>query len=247
MGRIFKRLYSLIGFTLIAAGCGTPNGSSIGPANLDSLSADQKTELGWAEKACLQSEYGSDRGRVIRWAKSPTISAMNGDAAQKTALTAEIKEINRVLSTTPIQLIPVRDADSSADIQVNFGPLAQMQALASSMGANFDSGNEGIFWTWWNGNYEYTKTRIFMATDLIDPSKMGPLLLEEVGQSLGPQNDTPLYRDSITFEDENGSGFTPTLQARDEKLFHFLYNYTNPGDDQNTFDAAYVKNWNSIN
>jgi hypothetical protein len=117
-----------------------------------------------------------------------------------------------------------------------------MQALASSMGASFDEENDGIFWTWWDDSYALTKTRIFIAQDHLYDGELRPLLLEEVGQSLGPQNETSDYSESITYQSTESSHLS--LSEIDQKLLRFLYAHVNSGEDDTAFESAFVQFWN---
>jgi hypothetical protein len=68
-------------------------------------------------------------------------------------------------------------------------------------------------------------------------------VLEEVTQSLGLMNDSPVFPDSIFYSGPDGGGKATELSALDKKLIIFFYNHVRPGAGPAEVRAAFQKHW----
>ena len=104
-------------------------------------------------------------------------------------------------------------------------------------------GNSGYVYTFWNRDYEIYKAIVLLATDRLRGRSLRHFTFEEVTQSLGVLNDSPLFPDSIFFASDADGGGATTLSPLDRDLVRFFYTHVSPGDQQPELDAAFDAYW----
>lgn len=218
-----KSLLSLIGLLWLLSGCGK-NGAALQIGEVGTL------EERYAEQVLLSPEYGESQHRFVRWTKSPTISLFNANSEQRGIAHLVISEINQVIEGSSLQLLSAADNQETADIQIVYAPYAQLSEIAEARGFHYDDGNMGYFSVKWNSAYEIERVLILIASDKLHGPTLRHFSFEEITQSLGLMNDSPLFDDSVFFAHLSDGGNAQNLSLLDRKLLRFAYTRLNPGD-----------------
>lgn len=191
----------------------------------------------WAREVALGTEFGGSSKQVARWTDSPSLSVVQGSAADRVHLDALVPVLNQELGSTPIDV--VADGDESADIRVYFTPLAGFAAIGQQHGFPIVPGNWGYFYLFWDADRALTKTYVLLATDKLAGDELRHFTFEELTQSLGLATDSDIFPDSIFYANGADGGDATELSALDRSLLRFLYAHTQPGDGQAEFDLAF--------
>jgi len=218
------------------AGVGAQGGGASGGAGVGGA-VDAALVKEWARQVTLDVEFGRPDGRVGRWATSPTLSVIQGSAADRADLVDLLPVLDELIA--PLAIEPVSDGDESADIEVYFAPLASFDAIAADNQFTYVRGNWGYFYTFWNDGAELTKAYILLANDVLMGSELRHFTFEETTQSLGLGADSPIFADSIFFADGDDGGSAQALSPLDRRLVRFLYTHLEAGDDVAVFDAQF--------
>jgi hypothetical protein len=218
------------------AGVGAQGGGASGGAGVGgAVDAEQVKE--WARQVTLDVEFGRPDGRVARWATSPTLSVIQGSAAERADLVDLLPVLDGLIA--PLAIEVVADGDQTADIEVFYAPLASFDAIAADNGFRYVPGNWGYFYNFWSDDAELTKAYILLANDLLMGGELRHFTFEETTQSLGLGADSPIFANSIFFADGDDGGTAQALSPLDSRLVRFLYTHLEPGDDVVAFDAQF--------
>jgi len=191
----------------------------------------------WAKQVALGTEYGGGAKVVARFEQAPSLSVMQGSAADRVYLDELIPVLNQELGEQAIQV--VADADDSAAIQVHFLPLSQFADVGQKNGFPIAPGNWGYFYMFWDSSHALTKTFVLLATDQLSGDTLRHFTFEELTQSLGLATDSAIFPDSIFYANGPDGGGATELSSLDRRLLRFLYSHLQPGDDEAAFDAAF--------
>lgn len=191
----------------------------------------------WAREVTLGTEYGGGAQLVARWTQSPTLSVMEGSAADRAHLDELVPELGALIAPLSIQV--VADGDASANIEVYFTQLASFDAIAQQKGFSVAPGNWGYFWMFWAPDRSLTKSIVLLATDVLDDDQLRHYTFEETTQSLGLATDSAIFSDSIFYAQGSDGGDATELGALDQRLVRFVYTYLAPSDGVAELDAAF--------
>lgn len=247
-------LAGLVTFGLTLAGCGQSGdelsgntgglsgaGGSGGAAGSGGLAgaagAPSALVKQWAEQVALGTEFGGGAKVVARWTSSPSLSVMQGDAADRAHLDELVPLLNQELGSVKIEVLP--DADPSANIRVHFVPLAEFDGIGQANGFPVVPGNWGYFYLFWDAQHALTKSFVLLANDQLTGDQLRHFTFEELTQSLGLASDSAIFPDSIFYASGSDGGDATELSALDRRLLRFLYAHTQPGDDQAKFDVSF--------
>lgn len=224
------------------AGSGAQGGDGNGGAGAGAAggaggAADPALAKEWARQVTLDVEFGRPDGRVARWVTAPSLSVMEGTAAERADLLELVPVLDGLIA--PLTIEVVADGDASADIEVYYAPLSSFEDIAASNGFTYEPGNWGYFYNFWNDDTELVKAYILLANDLLVGDEMRHFTFEETTQSLGLGADSAIFADSIFFADGADGGTAQALSPLDERLVRFLYTHLGAGDDVTAFDAQF--------
>ena len=200
----------------------------------------------WVLQVALGTEYGNDPQRCGRFAQPITISVMRGSAADRVHLLALIPVLDRELRTAGSSLTLLADGAAHAAIEVHFVKLAEFDAIGKAKGFPVVAGNYGYFWTFWDNQHRLTKAHVLIAVDKLFGNALRHFTFEEVTQSLGLSNDSPVFADSIFYANGENGGAATALSALDKKLVRFHYSRVGPGFDSAQLSAAFDAHWASL-
>lgn len=197
-------------------------------------------EWRFVERVFLYDEYGDFDGVVTRWVESPKITLVNASREDREIVEELIRELNDVLEGTRITLSLGTLEESN--IRVFFAPLAEFPALGQELGFEYVEGNAGFFATWGNDSDELTFADVMIADELAGKARR-TMILQEITQTLGPANDSPIFPSSIFFETNRSFATATRLAPIDRKLLRFLYAHLEPGDGPREVRQAFEAHW----
>jgi hypothetical protein len=218
-----------------AAGAGGAGGAAGAGGLAGAANAEQVK--GWARQVALGTEYGSGDKVIARWNTSPSLSVVQGTAADRVHLDELIPVLNKELGANKIQV--VTDGDEGAQIRVYFVPLAEFDGIGQKNGFPVVPGNYGYFYMFWDQSHALTKSFVLLATDVLSGDQLRHYTFEELTQSLGMASDSEVFEDSIFYASGFDGGDASELSSLDKRLLRFVYARTEPGDTPPKFDAAF--------
>jgi hypothetical protein len=208
-----------------------------------SAQTDNK-ELRWIQRVILGPEYGGSGEICSRWVRTPTLSVFGGDESREEIVQEVVVHLNETLGRTPIKRIMLLYPENTrADISLYFAPVSEFPEIAAHHNFRYTKGNQGYFWTWWNGRNEIYRGVILLSSDLLDRNRIRHYALEEITQVLGLSNDSPEYPESIFYSYYSDGGNAQSLSGRDRQLIHFFYNSISPGATRADVNSAYQRYW----
>lgn len=202
---------------------------------------DLATVKRWAERVTLGPEFGGEGEICARWTRSPTISVIRTSAEGQALLHELLPLLSSLIA--PLSIRQVEDGDEDASIEVYFTERQSFEDIAATKHFNYVDGNSGYVHAFWNRSHEIHKAVVLLATDQLRGSHLRHFTFEEVTQSLGVINDSPLFADSIFFASGADGGNATTLSPLDRELVRFFYTHVSPGDRQPQLDAAFDAHW----
>lgn len=198
----------------------------------------------WAQDVVLSPEYGSQDGRVVRWAHRPRVGVFGATSAEVSEIEWVVTHLAEVLSGTSGEPIMVgTDPPLQVDIEVHSLRLAEFGRFARGHGFTYEPGNHGYFWMFWDQRHRLQRAYVLLASDVIAVSSLRHYALEELTQSLGFAGDTSRVAQSIFFSRAGSTGSAYALSALDRQLLRFVYTAVPPGADRSTFLTAFEQHW----
>lgn len=202
---------------------------------------DITTVKRWVQRVTLGPEFGGEGEICSRWVHSPTLSVVQTSAEGQVLLGELLPLLNSLIA--PLSIEQIENGDETADIEVYFTERAAFEGIAETKSFHYVDGNAGYVYTFWNREHEIYKAIVLLATDQLRGSSLRHFTFEEVTQSLGVLNDSPLFSDSIFFSSGADGGSAATLSPLDRELVRFFYTHVSPGDRQAELDAAFDAYW----
>lgn len=201
-------------------------------------------EIDFVLEVLLGLENSIHRYPVTRWTKSASVTVHAGGPSFRNDVEDVISEINQTLAGTNMSLHLIQ---GEADIIIEGRPLGMLWKTkdiykCEAWGADFGF----VCPTLDKSSGAMLKAVIGVAENL--PGKRTrSVILEELVQALGPQNDVPHYPDSLFFEsDEHPLNWEKTLSPRDQQLLRFLYLHLKPGDNEARVREMIETHWKSV-
>ena len=194
----------------------------------DKLSDDEI--LKYFKHIALKQEFNEEgekvRKKIIKWTKNINVYCDGKwhDELNK-ALKVIIKDLSSLTGNIKINIVNSRKnanyiifIGSPEDYVKNIEPAAE-----EKVDTNF-----GLFWIYWNQNYEITRGSMYIDPQRAETLKWQKhLLREELTQSLGLMNDSLDYQDSIFYENYSQ---TTSYAKMDKILIKLLYSrFIRPG------------------
>jgi hypothetical protein len=237
------RLPTLIFAVALACGCG-PRPSALVSGG-GSAGYDLARVKRWAMQVLSEPEYFGAGKICARFTEPITVSVIAGSPEDRRDLDDLVPVLQRELASAGASLTLVRDGDTGASVEVYFVPLAQFEVIGREKGFPVVAGNWGYFYTFWNGDNAIHKAYVLIASDKLHGESLRHFTFEEVTQSLGLSNDSPIFPDSIFFADGTDGGSAVALSPLDRHLLRFHYRFVSPGFDQVALEEAFDDNWHA--
>ncbi len=184
---------------------------------------------------------------VTRWTRPATVAVTYGDDAFRLDVTYAINQINSTLAGTGMSLSLVT---GEADIVIEGRPLGslwktmRLWKTKDKYGCEAEGADFGFFCAIYNEKTGATVKAVVGVASGLPEQRTRSIVLEELVQVLGPQNDAPHFTDSLFFEPDDGAPpWNKQLSHRDNKLLRFLYLHLEPGDGPKEILAAFRKHW----
>lgn len=179
----------------------------------DKLSRDYFIEV------AIGTEYGLDLKAIKKWVDDVIIYI---DGEDHEYLVEEMKKITVELNELikPITF-SFTDNIEEANYIVFFGSGEDYSEKYEPNAESYVVDNWGLFWCYWNTNYEIKKASLYVDPNLTDTKTAGRhILREEFTQSLGLMRESSRYRSSIFYDGWS----TITAYAKiDRELIQILY------------------------
>ncbi len=200
----------------------------------------------WAfvKDVLLGDELGIDVGSVEKWREPVVFHVSVGDGKTKRMTRRAIAEIDAALHGTGMG---VGEGPSGSNVVIEFRPLRDLSKTKALHGCPNVPTYDAFACTWHENDQTTRRGVIAVRSDMPD-EEIYSALVEEMVQTLGPRNDSTVFRDSLFYQDH--LGFAPDwpkqFATRDKKLLRFLYLHLEPGDDAATVKAKFDRYWHDI-
>lgn len=205
---------------MILTGCTTVEESSGTSSKIQTSGAidenkraySPQEELDYFIEIAFGSEWGSADYPIRKWKDNPDISVF-GDPTQEDmeSLNAVIRDINSLQSTIHLETV-----DNNPNIEVYYVPLSDFNKYIENPTPN----NWGLFYYWWDKNYNIYQAKILIATDKPTQVERSHLIREELTQALGLVRDSSKYEDSIFYQEWTR---TTNFSKMDKALIKLMY------------------------
>lgn len=209
------------------------------------LSFPKPVDQEWQHVArvLLRGEFEYRAPTVARYAKPVRIGLLDATAEDRAAVAELVADLNVLVAGSGVAF-SIGEFGKS-EISAGFESLAAFPNVARFLNLPYVPGNSGVFWP-----YAMEDGALAGATILISNDSSGSLrrhiIFEEIYQSLGPHNDSPLYPESIVYERDGDGGSATRLADIDRKLLRFLYLHLKPGDGIAEVRRAYDAHWRDL-
>ena len=187
------------------------------------LNEQQELILEYFKEIALGFEFSNDTPVTRKW-KTPMklyVGGVKDDPYLLETLTWVVNEIN-VLATDGFQVSITQD-QSVSNAYIYFGSVNDFLALFPEESGVLTNGDFGLSSVWYNYRNFITQARIFVEVNLSTKEQQKSIILEEVTQSLGLGNDSPLYPSSIFYETATDGGYATQYSEMDKELVRLLY------------------------
>lgn len=212
---------------------------------LSACATRRATIRDWAQDVTLSPEYGSQDGRLVRWARRPRVGVYRPSSLEVLEIEWVVSHLAKALVGTagaPV-LVGVDPPTETVDIEVHLLPAAELDGFARRHGFRYTPGSHGYFRMFWDEQWQLKRAYVMLARDEIRPASLRHYALEELTQCLGFAGDTPHFADSVFFSRGGSVGRARTLSPLDRQLLRFVYTRVSPGADRSTLLAAFDRHW----
>lgn len=214
----FLPLY-LFGLVFLLVSC-TKEEDPIPPSL--SLSESDVEVIRYFKDVALGFEFGNSAEVTRKWEVSMRIF-VNGTPTMANRLTLEqaVQDINQLASDG--FSIEIVDDPLRSNCYIFFGSGLDFLEIFPDEENNVFAFTRGYFRVWWNNSNVIQKARIIINPNLLTPTQQKSVILEEITQSIGLTNDSPLQPDSVFYETPNDAGYAPEYAHIDRELIRLLY------------------------
>jgi hypothetical protein len=182
------------------------------------LSDYQKEVVDYFKEIALGFEFGEATAVTRKW-KKPMKIFVGGwhNATLTNELHLVVDELNALVADNfEIEIV---SSKAAANFYIFFGAGSQYASMYPS-DADLANSNSGTYRIFWNERNEIASGHMFVDIRGTDLDEQKSVLREELTQSLGLGNDSPLYSDSIFQSDWS----TPTQYSQmDKDIIRLLY------------------------
>jgi len=185
------------------------------------LSASQLEAISYFKEVALGFENGNSTEITRKWSTTMNVF-VDGNPSSANIMTLEqaVTDINQ-LATDGFSIEIVNDS-LLANCYLFFGSGVKFANIFPEEENNVNANTTGFFSVWWNNNI-LNEARIVINPDLLSPAQQRSVILEEITQSTGLTNDSPLEPNSIFYETANNPGYAPEYADIDRELIRLLY------------------------
>ena len=176
------------------------------------------SDIEYFNEVVLGTEFGSGADAVRKWNQDVRYSISGEPTPQLEAELARVaSELNSMID---IQLIEV-PTEAEANLRIFFGSGEDYVNNYEPRARDFVAFSTGVFWLYWNGEFELTRGTIFIDTvNTTDVLRQFHTVREELTQALGIFNDSYSYPNSIFYQGfSNVTEFAPI----DREVIQFMY------------------------
>ena len=219
---------------LLLASCTEDDGETIPESELN---ASQLEAISYFKEVALGFENGNSSEITRKWGTTMNVFVGgNPSSANTMTLQQAIADINQ-LATDGFSIEIVNDS-LVANCYLFFGSGLDFAEIFPEEENNVNATTTGFFSVWWNNDI-INEARIVINPDLLNPTQQRSVILEEITQSTGLTNDSPLQPNSIFYETPSNPGYAPEYANIDRELIRLLYHpKMTVGLDETQVDAV---------
>ena len=187
------------------------------------LSEYQESVVEYFKEIALGYEFSADQAVTRKW-KSPMklfVGGVKNDTYLQETLSWAIAEINNL--ATDGFYIEITSDSSASNAYIYFGAVNQFLDMFPEEEGVLTTGDNGLSSVWYNWRNFIVQARIFVEVSTSTKEQQRSIILEELTQSLGLGNDSPLYPLSIFYETATDGGYVQEYSAMDKDLVRLLY------------------------
>ncbi|MEM6894642.1 MAG: DUF2927 domain-containing protein [Bacteroidota bacterium] len=232
-----KKPFWLISFFstfLLVISCNEDDGETTPESELNTA---QLEAISYFKEVALGFENGNSSEITRKW-NAPMNVFVGGNPSEANTLTLEqaVTDINQ-LATDGFSIEIVNDS-LLANCYIFFGSGLEFTKIFPEEENNVNANTIGFFSVWWNSDI-INEARIVINPELLNPTQQRSVILEEITQSTGLTNDSPLQPNSIFYETANNPGYAPEYADIDRELIRLLYHpKMTVGLDETQVDAV---------
>lgn len=165
--------------------------AACGDATAPEPRAYTEEEISYFSQIAFGSEFGDTEPVLRRWNGTVRVRVHGAPTPEARAALADVvDEIDELARQIEIHVV-----ETDADIDVHFAPTSEFADILPE----YEPGNLGFFWVWWNGSDEIYRAVVLIATGNITHRERAHLIREELTQSLGLRRDSDRYEESIFY------------------------------------------------
>ena len=227
-------LLSFFGMILLLVSC---TEDDVDIATELELSPSQLEAISYFKEVALGFENGNSSEITRKWGAAMNVFVGgNPSSANTLTLQQAVTDINQ-LATDGFSIEIVNDS-LLANCYLFFGSGLDFADIFPEEENNVNANTTGFFSVWWNNNI-LNEARIVINPNLLSPTQQRSVILEEITQSTGLTNDSPLQPNSIFYETADNPGYTPEYADIDRELIRLLYHpKMTVGLDENQVDGV---------
>lgn len=202
-------------------------------------------EQAWrfARQVLLEREFEDSPPVIIRWRdKAIGVRVATGTSDDAEMAARVVAEINDALEGTGHRL-DLAHPEPAISLYLRNEGVAEDEA--GNISVIWTPPGDAYFWSFTDDENVIREAVILVSETFTGEAKRA-LLLEELIQSLGPVNDSPLIPDSIFFESPDSVDNVPHLTRLDAKLLRFLYLHLEAGMDEAAVKHAFDAHWREV-
>ncbi len=184
--------------------------------------------------------YGGENRVVTRWAKSPTVTAVNATEEDIQVIGKLVSELNEVLHGSGIS-IRQGDGDEN-EIRIIFTLKKSIPRLAEELGGHHVQEGTGYFVAYPNDRFEIERAVAVIGSELTGNDRRATIV-HELTHTLGLMGHSPVFPESAVFASKTKTSSASRLAPIDRKLIRFLYLQLNPGDRWEEVRWAFETHW----
>ncbi|MBN2570764.1 MAG: DUF2927 domain-containing protein [Ignavibacteriales bacterium] len=192
MKRYYHLIIQIISLLFLLDGC-------YDKGNLVYDGSQINTILSYYYEVAFGSEFTEDYSYIRKWNDDVKIFLPDNSFDElNNELNKIINEINALSSTTKLYIV---ESQKESNFIIYLGDKDTYVQKYESQARTYVEDNWGLFWIYWNDNYEIYSGSMYVdiyRTDDIECQKH--LLREELTQSLGLMNDSNKYPKSIFYD-----------------------------------------------
>lgn len=186
------------------------------------LTESEREVIRYFKEVALGFENGNSSEITRKWNSSMKVF-VGGNPSDSNVMTLiqAIADINQ-LATDKFEIELVNDSIAS-NCYFFFGSGPDFLQMFPDELNNVNANTKGYFHVWWDNNNVINKARIIVNPAILTSVQQKSVILEEIIQSTGLGNDSPVHPNSIFYETSSEDGFATAYADIDKELIRLLY------------------------